>query len=46
MRSAGVQVEQGIDALYGYSPVAAALHAGRRSVRTLYIQESGVRSGP
>ncbi len=36
-----MQVEAGTDALYGYSPVAAALHAGRRSVQTLYVQESG-----
>ena len=38
---AGVQVEAGTDALYGYSPVAAALHAGRRSVQTLYVQDGG-----
>jgi len=40
-RRAGVQVEAGTDALYGYSPVAAALHTGRRSVQTLYVQDGG-----
>ena len=34
-----MQVEAGTDAIYGYSPVAAALQAGRRSVQTLYVQE-------
>ena len=41
IRRAGVQVETGTDALYGYSPVAAALHAGRRGVQTLYVQDGG-----
>ena len=39
--SSVAQVEPGFDALYGYSPVAAALHAGRRGVQTLYLQEGG-----
>jgi hypothetical protein len=42
--SSGAQVDSGFEALYGYAPVAAALHAGRRGVETLYIQEGGALS--